>query len=57
MIGLKRSAAHEAARRGEIPVIKIGRRRLVPAERWDRILRGEEPVPSFESDGEGVAGE
>lgn len=39
--GLSRNASYEAAKRGEIPVIRIGRRLLVPKAAWDRILRGE----------------
>ena len=30
-LGIGRSAAYEAARRGEIPTIRIGRRLIVPA--------------------------
>jgi hypothetical protein len=41
MAGLGRNAAYDAARRGEIPTIKLGRRQLVPKVAWDRILRGE----------------
>jgi excisionase family DNA binding protein len=36
-----RSAAYEAARRGDIPTIKIGRRLLVPRAAFDRLLAGE----------------
>lgn len=39
--GLGRNAAYAAARRGEIPTIRIGKRLLVPRAAWDRILRGE----------------
>ena len=41
MAGLARNAAYDAAKRGEIPTIKIGKRLLVPKEAWDRILSGE----------------
>jgi hypothetical protein len=39
--GLSRNASYEAAKRREIPTIKIGRRLLVPKVAWDRILSGE----------------
>jgi hypothetical protein len=39
--GLKRNASYEAARRGDIPTIKIGGRIFVPKARWDRILSGD----------------
>ena len=40
MLGISRNAAYEAARRGEIPTIKIGRRVLVPRAALDRMLQG-----------------
>jgi excisionase family DNA binding protein len=36
-----RNQAYEAAARGEIPVIRIGRRWLVPTAALDRLLAGE----------------
>ncbi len=41
LLGIGRQAAYEAARRGELPVIKLGRRLLVPASALDRLLAGE----------------
>ena len=38
ILGVGRSAAYEAARRGEIPTIRIGRRVLVPRAGLDRLL-------------------
>lgn len=38
MAGLGRSASYEAARRGEIPVIKLGRLLKVPKALWQRML-------------------
>ena len=35
---LGRSASYEAARRGEIPTVKIGRKRLVPVAAIERKL-------------------
>jgi excisionase family DNA binding protein len=39
-LGLGRNASYEAARRGDIPTIKIGKRILVPKARFDRMLEG-----------------
>jgi len=39
--GLGRNAAYEAARRGDMPTIRIGHRLLVPKLLWDRKLNGE----------------
>jgi hypothetical protein len=38
MAGLAKNGSYAAARRGEIPVIKFGGKRRVPAERWRRLL-------------------
>jgi excisionase family DNA binding protein len=35
LLGISRGLAYEAARRGEIPTIRLGRRLLVP---WTRLL-------------------
>jgi excisionase family DNA binding protein len=43
-LGIGRNQAYEAAHRGEIPVIKIGTRLLVPTKALDRLL-GEIPNP------------
>jgi hypothetical protein len=37
-IGLSRSSAYEAARRGEIPTFKCGKRILVPTAAFRRLL-------------------
>ena len=39
-LGICRNAAYAAARRGEIPVIKIGRRLLVPKVAFERLFEG-----------------
>lgn len=41
MLGVGRNQVYEAAKRGEIPTIKIGKRRLVPKQAGDRMLAGE----------------
>jgi excisionase family DNA binding protein len=43
-LGIGRNQPYEAAHRGEIPVIKIGTRLLVPTKALDRLL-GEIPNP------------
>ena len=37
-LGIGRGSAYEAARRGEIPIIRIGRRILVPRLAFERML-------------------
>jgi excisionase family DNA binding protein len=37
-LGISRNSAYEAASRGEIPTIKIGRRLLVPLVAFERLL-------------------
>ena len=41
VVGLGRNAAYAAARRGEIPTIRIGRRILVPKAGLKKLLNGE----------------
>ena len=41
VLGVGRNQAYEAARRGEIPTIKIGKRFLVPLAVLERMLQGE----------------
>ena len=38
LLGVGRNQAYEAAKRGEIPTIKIGKRLLVPRAALDRLL-------------------
>lgn len=38
-LGIGRSSAYQAAKAGEIPTIRIGRRILVPAAALERMLR------------------
>ena len=37
-LGISRSSAYEAARKGEIPTIRIGKRLLVPLAALERLL-------------------
>lgn len=38
LLGIGRNTAYEAARRGEIPTVRIGKRLLVPVSALDRLL-------------------
>lgn len=40
-LGLGRNASYEAARRGQIPTIKIGKLIRVPVKRFERLVNGE----------------
>jgi excisionase family DNA binding protein len=40
-LGLGRNATYEAIARGEIPVIRFGRRIVVPKKALERLLNGE----------------
>jgi excisionase family DNA binding protein len=42
-LGISRNLAYEAARRGEIPTIRIGRLLLVPKVEFDRLLQRSAP--------------
>ena len=51
VLGIGRSSAYEAARRGEIPTIRIGKLLLVPVAQLDRMLNGvssEDHLSNFE---------
>jgi hypothetical protein len=41
MAGLNRQASYAAVQRGEIPTLKFGKLKKVPAAAWDRIVAGE----------------
>jgi excisionase family DNA binding protein len=42
LLRISRGSAYEAAKRGEIPTIRIGRRLLVLADAFERMLAGGE---------------
>lgn len=46
ILGISRGSAYEAVRQGEIPTIRIGRRILVLAPAFERMLDGDEGEPS-----------
>lgn len=41
LAGLGRDSAYNAVKRGEMPIVKIGNKFLVPKKKWDAILNGE----------------
>ena len=43
-LGIGRNSAYEAVARGEIPVIRVGKRLLVPKAQLDKLLTGETPA-------------
>jgi excisionase family DNA binding protein len=45
VLGIGRNQGYEAAGRGEIPTIKIGKRLLVPRAALERLLSGQ-PQPT-----------
>jgi excisionase family DNA binding protein len=40
-LGISRSSCYEAAHRGELPVVKIGRRLLVPKHAFNQLFPAE----------------
>ncbi len=52
-LGIGRNTAYEAARRGQIPTIKIGKRLLVPREALERQLAQAKVKMDSGLDGEG----
>jgi excisionase family DNA binding protein len=42
LLGIGRNQAYEAAQRGEIPCLRIGKRVLVPKAALDRMLAGDQ---------------
>ena len=43
-LGISRNSAYDAARRGEIPTIRIGKHLLVPIVAFQRLIEGKEPA-------------
>ncbi len=40
LLRIGRTGAYEAARRGELPIVRLGRRMLVPRAALDKLLNG-----------------
>jgi excisionase family DNA binding protein len=51
LLGIGRSLAYQAARRGEIKTIRIGDRLLIPRAAIDRLLADEQLFVTASSDG------
>ena len=47
ILRISRGSAYEAAKRGEIPTIRIGRRLLVPCAALERLLAGDTRPPDL----------
>jgi excisionase family DNA binding protein len=45
VLGISRRTAYEAIHRGEIPVLRLGRRMVVPVPKLKKMI-GVEPTPS-----------
>lgn len=45
-LGLSRPSAYQAVKRGELPVIRIGRRLLVPVAALEKMLENAAPTVS-----------
>ena len=54
-LGLGRVSAYRAVRRGEIPVLRFGRRLVVPKRAIERLLEGPERFSSEDAAQRGVA--
>ncbi len=55
IVGVSRSSAYEAARTGELPVIRVGRRVLIPTARLLAMLGvTADPTPAADGDADGV---
>ena len=50
MLGVGRTTAYAAVRRGELASIRIGRRVVVPVAAIERLLSAGDPTPSLDPD-------
>jgi len=56
LLGISRSTAYEAARSGEIPALRFGRRLVVPTAALLELLKaGRRPTTAQESQGQTIA--
>jgi excisionase family DNA binding protein len=63
LLGISRASAYGAARRGELPVIRVGRRYLIPKVQLAHLLAGQQLAAAVETssgdqerhDGDGTA--
>jgi excisionase family DNA binding protein len=54
VLRIGRNSAYEAARRGELPTVQVGRRRLVSKLALERLLSGSEGPGAGSSDSRGA---
>jgi Helix-turn-helix domain len=52
--GLKRQASYDAAKRGDFPVIKIGKKLRVPVAALEKMLTEAKPLPRHTEDAEEI---
>ena len=50
ILGIGRSTAYELARKGRLPVLRLGRKLVVPKVALDKMLNGVTPDAPVESD-------
>ena len=50
LLGISRSYAYELVRKGEIPVLMLGKKRVVPKEKFNRWVNGEEELEKYISE-------
>lgn len=53
VLGIGRSSAYEAVRQGQLPVIRIGRRYLVPKAALTAMLNRPQPLRDAKARGDG----
>lgn len=49
VLGVSRNGVYEALRKGEVPGVRVGRRWVIPRERFWRWFKGEEEIKILES--------
>lgn len=47
ILGISRAGAYQAARRGEIPTVRFGKRILVPRKALERLLEGQQNIATL----------
>jgi len=40
LLGISRNSAYDAAKRGDLPIVRMGRRMLVPRAALERLMAG-----------------
>ena len=43
-LGISKSYMYELVRKGEVPVLVIGKRRVIPKEKFNRLINGEKEL-------------